>query len=100
MVTPFIWYQKLQLVATKYMYIIDKYGYLTEKEQQQMIIEMKQYGFDTNYITISVPKTKQAYGKLIEMQIKYVLMHNTISLQGKTTKSLTLAVKKYSYSKI
>lgn len=100
MMMPLIWYQKLQLISAKYMYIIDKYGYLTTKEQQQLLEEMKQSGFDTNYITISAPKTKQTYGKLIEMEIGYVLKHTMISFKGKSTKNLTLTVKKYSFSKI
>lgn len=100
MILPFIWYQKLQAIATKYMYIIDKYGYLTSKEEQQMITDMKQDGFDTNYVTISVPKTKQSYGKLINLEIKYIITHNILSLNTKTTKATPIIVKKYSYTKI
>lgn len=100
MIVPFIWYQKLQVIATKYMYIIDKYGYLTSREEQQMITDMKQDGFDTSYVTISVPKTKQPYGKLINLEIKYIITHNVLTLNAKTIKTISVVVKKYSYSKI
>ena len=31
MITPFIWYQKLENIANKYVYVIEKFGYLTRE---------------------------------------------------------------------
>ena len=35
MLTPFIWYQKLENIASKYVYIVEKFGYMTEVEKEE-----------------------------------------------------------------
>ena len=59
--TPFILHQKLQAVATKYMYVIEKYGYLTTKEKQELLKELKSKGFEQANVSIVCPKEKRNY---------------------------------------
>lgn len=101
MIMPFIWYQKMQLIATKYMYVIDKYGYLTTKEMNLMKQELKESGFDVNMLNITAPLQKKEYGKLIELKIEYQLEQKTPLLNHTIiTKQIPLVVRKYSYSKV
>lgn len=101
MITPFVWYQKMQLIANKYMYIIDKYGYLTSKELNLMKEEMKESGFDINMLNITAPLQKKEYGKLIELKIEYRLKQKIILLNNSIMKrEIPLVIKKYSYSKV
>ena len=70
-IVPFILYEKLQLVAHKYMYIIEKYGYLTDKEEKSLIEELEDSGFKKERITVDAPKIKKEYGNLVELKISY-----------------------------
>ena len=100
MIMPFIWYQKMQLIANKYMYIIDKYGYLTNKELDLMKEEMKKSGFDTNMLNITAPLQRKGYGKLIEMKVEYRLRQKIVLLDNVINREIPLVVTKYSYSKV
>lgn len=101
MIMPFVWYQKMQLIATKYMYIIDKYGYLTTKELNLMKEEMKESGFDTNGLKITAPLQKKEYGKIIELKIEYRLKQKIPLLNSNIIqREIPLIIKKYSYSKV
>lgn len=101
MITPFIWYQKIQLVANKYMYVIDRYGYLTSLELTQMKNELKSEGLDINSIKITAPTSKKTYGTLIELKIEYNAKQDIILLDNKSmTRVVPLVIRKYSYSKV
>lgn len=101
MIMPFVWYQKIQFIATKYMYIIDKYGYLTTKELILMKEEMKESGFDMNMLKITAPLQKKEYGKLIELKIEYSLKQKIPLLNSNIMqREIPLIIKKYSYSKV
>lgn len=101
MIMPFVWYQKMQFIATKYMYIIDKYGYLTTKELILMKEEMKESGFDMNMLKITAPLQKKEYGKLIELKIEYSLKQKIPLLNSNIMqREIPLIIKKYSYSKV
>ena len=101
MIMPFVWYQKMQFIATKYMYIIDKYGYLTTKELNLMKEEMKESGFDMNMLKITAPLQKKEYGKLIELKIEYSLKQKIPLLNSNIMqREIPLIIKKYSYSKV
>ena len=101
MIMPFVWYQKMQFIATKYMYIIDKYGYLTTKELILMKEEMKESGFDVNMLKITAPLQKKEYGKLIELKIEYSLKQKIPLLNSNIMqREIPLIIKKYSYSKV
>lgn len=95
-ITPLILQQKLQAIATKYMYVIEKYGYFTSSEKEQLINELKEKGFDTNRITLTYPQLNKPYGELIEFEITY--KYKSIPLFGMEDK--LIKVSKTSYSKI
>ena len=103
MIIPFIWYQKLENIANKYVYIIEKYGYLTENEEKELYQDLKQDGFDTNLIELDCPKQYLDYGTMFKFEIKYKLYQNYNIINNgikSETKEVSLNITKYSYSKI
>lgn len=102
LIQPFIVYEKLNNISLKYMYIIEKYGYLTDKEKSNMLNELKSSGIDTSNIKISAPTSKMTYGKLIELKVEYSMQINMPSLQNSnnSNKTINLVINKSSYSKI
>ena len=103
MITPFIWYQKLENVANKYVYIIEKYGYLTENEEKALYEDLEQDGFNTSLIELDCPKQYLDYGTMFKFEIKYKLYQNYNIINNgikSETKEVSLNIKKYSYSKI
>ena len=45
-ITPFIWYEKLSSTSIKYVYVMEEYGYLTNKEAGLLKDELTKQGFD------------------------------------------------------
>ena len=102
-ITPFIWYQKLQAVADKYIYIVEKFGYLTEDEEKELYQELENEGFDISKVLLECPKSYQEYGTLFEFKITYTLSqeYSIISNGIKNeAREVPLQIKKYGYSKI
>lgn len=97
---PFIWYQKLNLIAQKYMFVIEKFGYLTDLEQNTLINELASQGFDTSKIEIYAPNTKKSYGELLEFKINYKYKYKNISGLTLQENIINMVVCKSSYSKI
>ena len=99
---PFIAYEKLNNISLKYMYIIEKYGYLTEKEKSNMLNELKSSGIDTSNVKISAPTSKMTYGKLIELRVEYKMEISLPSFGSNkyNNRNINLVVNKSSYSKI
>lgn len=95
-ITPLILQQKLQAIANKYMYVIEKYGYLTSSEKDTILIELQQEGFDISRITLVYPALKRPYGEILEFSILY--KYTSIPLFG--TEEKNIEVTKNSYSKI
>ena len=103
MITPFIWYQKLENIANKYVYVIEKYGYLTENEEKKLYEDLEQHGFNVDLIEIDCPKQYLDYGTMFKFEIKYKYYQNySIINDGikSETREVPLNIKKYSYSKI
>lgn len=96
-ITPFILHQKLQSVATKYMYIIEKYGYLTKQEKEYMMQELTEKGFISSNIQIIYPETPRSYGETLELKLIYKYIQS-MPLFGMDCRELI--VNKVSYSKI
>ena len=96
-ITPFILHQKLQGIATKYMYVIEKYGYLTKEEKECMLQELNEKGFVGSNIKIIYPETQRSYGELLELKIIYKHIQS-MPLLGMDCKELI--VSKVSYAKI
>ena len=102
-ITPFIIYQKLQMIATKYMYVIEKYGYLTDNEEKMLYSDLAKEGFEKNKIQTNFPNAKQDYGTLFSFEIKYEYEQEfSVFSYGikKEVRTIPLHIKKYSYSKV
>lgn len=102
-IIPFVWYQKLQAVANKYVYVIERFGYLTDSEEQALYKELEEDGFDLAYIQLECPKSYLEYGTLFKFELTYNLHqeYNVISNGIKNeARTVPLRIRKYGYSKI
>lgn len=97
---PFIWYQKLNLIAQKYMFVIEKFGYLTDLEKNTLINDLVSQGFDISKIEIYAPSSKKSYGELLEFKIKYEYNYKNVNGLNLEDKTIDMFVLKSSYSKI
>ena len=101
---PFIWYQKLNTTAQKYMFVIEKFGYLTDNEKNNLLNELSEQGFDTEKIRITAPQSRRLYGELIELKIEYEYEHKNILFSNNraslSSSNINMVVCKNSYSKI
>ncbi len=69
--SPYIWYEKLSSTCIKYTFVMEEYGYLTNLEKNNLLRELKNQGFDTEYITINCTTRRQSYGNPIHLRINY-----------------------------
>lgn len=103
-IIPFIYHQKLITIANKYMFVIEKFGYLKDEERNLLKIELINSGFDTSKITLIYPESIKDYGELIEFEIDYTLVLKTPIIinghYGVIEKETILKVRKNSFSKI
>ena len=103
MLMPFLAYQKMQTVVVKYMYVIEKYGYLTKAEYNNLVNDVISCGIDEKTISIEYPSSPQVYGTLLKLKVQGDYTSNLViwsdSISHKLTKT-NLCVTKYSYSKI
>ncbi len=101
---PLIFQQKLNKISEKYMFVIEKFGYLTENERKNLLNDLENNGFEKDNIVISVPNYKKTYGELIEFNILYKAKYKSIGFNGGRIeinyKTIDIGVKKCSYSKI
>jgi len=103
MILPFVWYEKLQHTSYKYMYVLEKYGYLTNSEKASLIEELEKHGFEKDEITIESPTQPVGYGNVIEFNIKYNYKQKLPSWEGSlkmVTKTIPINVNKTIISKI
>lgn len=70
-ITPFIWYEKLHMVANRYLFIVEKYGYLTEIEQQHLLQDLQEQGFEKEKVKLEVTDSLKGYGEPIFLTISY-----------------------------
>jgi hypothetical protein len=91
-------------LANKYMFVIEKFGYLTNEEKNSLLEELNNSGFDISQINLKYPSGLKQYGELIEFEIDYKLtLKNPIIEDGTyklKEKETILKVKKNSFSKI
>ncbi len=103
-IIPFIYHQKLITIANKYMFVIEKFGYLTDNEKEQLNKELIESGFEVSKIKLKYPNEIKQYGELIEFEMEYVLVLKTpVIAKGKydlIAKETILKVRKNSFSKI
>ena len=103
MILPFVWYQKLEHVSYKYTYIIEKYGYLSEKEKTNLVDELVEKGFDKDELVVNSPSEPKGYGNIIEFSIKYNYKQKLPSWKGSfemITKNIPINVRKVVISKV
>jgi hypothetical protein len=90
--------------ANKYMFVIEKFGYLTEEEKNLLIHELNEAGFESTKLNLKYPDEVKNYGELIEFEIRYTLITRLPTIKnGKyefEEKETILAVRKNSFSKI
>lgn len=103
-IIPFIYHQKLITLANKYMFVIEKFGYLTDEEKDLLNKELNDSGFDVSKISLKYPNELKQYGELIEFEIDYILILKTPIISNGTysviEKETVLKVRKNSFSKI
>ena len=101
LIIPFILYEKLNSISQKYMYIIEKYGYLTDEENENLIFDLSKSGFDINNVVVEAPKRHTTYGELIQFSIKYKFKY-IIPVFSTNIKEemIEIVVNKVSYCKI
>lgn len=69
---PFLIYQKISETSLKYIFIIEEYGFLTEKDKENMEFELAQKGIDTSRLKIFAPDKKRDYGELVTLDVEYI----------------------------
>lgn len=102
MILPFIWYEKLLQVSYKYMYVVEKYGYLTQNEKETLMQELINKGFEKEELKIEVPSEPVGYGNIIEFNIKYDYKQKLPSWKGSInmeTRNIPINVNKSIISK-
>lgn len=103
-IIPFIYYQKLFSMANKYMFVIEKFGYLTKEEKESLRFELNNSGFNIENVSIVCPEDQKEYGELIEFKLIYKLYTKMPELNnGKfeyNEKETILTVVKNSFSKL
>lgn len=100
MLFPFIWHQKLDTIARKYMFVIEKYGYLTDLEEDNLKKELSSQGFNIEKTNIIVPKNPKSYGELIEFSIEYRYDMNSIAkIFELNNREVNIKVRKTSFCK-
>lgn len=102
-IKPFIWFEKLSIITQKYLYVVERFGKLTDNERKDLDIDLINKGFDIDKIKISMPKQDLKYGNLFEFGISYDYLQKELVFEnGVLTfkeKILPLRVSKYGYIK-
>lgn len=93
---PLILQQKLQMISTKYMYIIEKYGYFTKEEKAYLMKELEQGGFNMDKVIVEAPEIPKKYGETIEFNICYTY----VPMQFLGMENKIINVKRVSYAKM
>lgn len=99
---PLVYYDKIDNIVTKYMFIVEKFGYLTNSEKNQMLEELINSGLDKSNITLVFPDRKIGYGQPIELSVSYRYIYKLPILNSnlENKKETIISVKKNSFSKI
>ncbi|MEG0872741.1 MAG: hypothetical protein RSE00_02015 [Clostridia bacterium] len=102
-IIPFLWYEKLNSISQKYMFVIEKYGYLTVEEKENLVKDLNNRGFNTENIQIDAPNNIKEYGELLEFSIRYKLVIKTPTISNNILnskeKQIYITVKKNSFCK-
>lgn len=103
-IVPFSIYQKIDNVATKYIYVIEKFGFLTENEKNNLLSDLNNKGISSNYVTLEYPSFKEPYGNLVTLKISYRYVFNMPRIMNNkiisNKKETVISIEKNSFSKI
>ena len=101
LIMPFSIYQKIDNIAIKYMFIVEKFGFLTEEEKNNLLSDLDLEGINSNYVTLEYPNKKEPYGNLVTLKISYEYNYSitNFSISNKKEKTI-ISVTKNSFSKI
>ena len=104
LIIPFVYYEKIDNIATKYIFVIEKFGYLTKKEKDSLLLELQEEGMSLSNIVINYPDKIKEYGTPIELNISYThkfktpqILNNILNLKAEET---IISVRKNSFSKV
>ena len=61
------------------MFILERFGYITEEEKKEMVNDLTLNGFDEENITINVPTLKSKFGEKLELSIEYKFRLDSIN---------------------
>lgn len=70
-IIPYLWYEKLSSTCIKYTYIMEEFGYLTNKEADILKKDLKEQGFDVDKLNIKYTNYKTKYGDPIFLRLNY-----------------------------
>ncbi len=70
-IMPYIWYEKLSSACIKYVFVMEEFGYLTNKERTNLITELEEEGFDKTKLTVNCTNKRVAYGDPIYLRVGY-----------------------------
>lgn len=93
---PYIWYEKLSSTCLKYVFVMEEYGYLTNKEKDNLTKELIEQGFDKKNLKIYCTNKRQNYGSPIFLNINYMY---ELDLPIVGTKSIQMNINRESVSK-
>ena len=71
LVEPFVIYEKMSSSALKYIFIMEEYGFLTEKEEEKLKKELVCRGLKGPNLMIEATNSEQEYGDPIKLKIIY-----------------------------
>ena len=101
---PFVIYEKMSSSSLKYIFVMEEYGYLTERDRTKLKEELAGKGLNPENITIRATSELKEYGTPISLIINYKHSMNLPSFEESfiprmSQKDINLKVFKRSFSK-
>ena len=94
--TPYIWYEKLSSTCLKYVFVMEEYGYLTNTERNNLIVELESQGFEKANLKVNCTNKRQNYGSPIYLHVDYTYK-TELPVVGE--KIIPMSIKRESVSK-
>ena len=101
---PFVIYEKLSSTSLKYIFIMEEYGYLTNKEREKLKNDLVGKGLEKDKINLRATSEKQDYGDPLSLILSYdcpltIPSFNNSFIPTLNKKDIEVKVTKYSFSK-
>jgi competence protein ComGC len=68
---PLVIYEKMSSASLKYIFIMEEYGFLSNKEKTNLITELSEKGLNSSKLTVFGTDTLKDYGEPIWLKISY-----------------------------